>query len=450
MTAPVFALLDGNNFYVACERVFDPKLIGRPVVVLSNNDGCAIARSEEAKALGIKMGAPWFQIRHLEHEAGLMALSANFELYGDMSQRMMTLAEALGCGQEVYSIDECFLDMTGIPRATERARLKQAEILQGIGIPTCIGIGPSKTLAKLANHIAKTADRKPGIYPPQLGKVCNLAEMTDRQRDWLFKRTEVGEVWGVGRRIAAQLQAGGIESVLDLKRLEPATVKRSWSVVLERTVRELNGIACLGLEDEPAPKQEIACTRSFGEKVCDLTELNEAVSTFASRAAHKLRDQKSLTNAVLVFIRTSPFRPQDKQYSRSVTVPLRLPSSDTLRIAEAALAGLKRIYRPGYRYAKAGVMLLDLQPAGLQQLELDLGGDDTQREQRNNRLMAAMDAIQDRFGRESIRLGATVAPVDRAGFSGWQMKQERRSPRYTTDWAELVEVSHPGRSYGLL
>lgn len=208
----------------------------------------------------------------------------------------------------------------GSRSATERARRKQAEILQGIGIPTCIGIGPSKTLAKLANQIAKTADRKPGLYPPQLGKVCNLAEMTEHQRDWLFKRAEVGEVWGVGRRFAAQF------------------------------------------------------------------------------------------------------------------------SADTLRIAGAALEGLKRIFRPGYRYAKAGVMLLDLQPAGLEQQELDLGDDDSHQEQRNERLMAAMDAIQDRFGRASIRVGAAVAPAHRAGASAWQMKQERRSPRYTTDWADLMVV----------
>jgi DNA polymerase V len=438
--APVFALLDGNNFYAACERVFDPQLMGRPLVVLSNNDGCAIARSEEAKALGIRMGAPWFQIRHLAHEAGLIALSANFELYGDMSQRMMTMAETLGCGQEVYSIDECFLDMTGIPGATERARQKQAEILQGIGIPTCIGIGPSKTLAKLANHIAKMADRKPGLYPPALGRVCNLAEMTERQRNALLQRTDVGEVWGVGRRIADQLQAGGVRTVLDLKRLDPATARRSGSVVLERTVRELNGVACLKLEDEPAPKQEIACTRSFGAAVTELAELNEAVSTFASRAARKLRAQGSEAHAVLVFIRTSPFRPQDRQYSRSITVPLGWPSADTLRIANAALQGLKRLFRPGYRYAKAGVMLLDLQAAGLQQQALALGGDDAQREQRNSRLMRAMDAIQHRFGPDAIRLGATLPALCREGAGRWQMKQERRSPRYTTDWADLMVV----------
>lgn len=238
MSVPaVFALLDGNNFYVSCERVFDPRLTGRPVVVLSNNDGCAIARSDEAKALGIKMGAPWFQIKHLEQEADLVALSANFELYGDMSSRMMQMAETLGCGQEIYSIDECFLDMSGIRDATERARNKQAEILKGIDIPTCIGIGTTKTLAKLANHIAKSANRKPGSYPVQLGKVCNLVEMTDRQRDWLYKRTEVGEVWGVGRRIGQQLKDADVTTVLDLKNLDPATVKRQWSVVLERTVR---------------------------------------------------------------------------------------------------------------------------------------------------------------------------------------------------------------------
>ena len=433
-----YALLDGNNFYVSCERIFNPRLHGRPVVVLSNNDGCAIARSEEAKALGIQMGAPWFQIQHLEHEAGLAALSANFVLYGDISDRMMRLAETLGHRQEVYSIDECFVDMTGVRNATQRAWDKVRQIQQWIDIPTCIGIGPSKTLAKLANHIAKSADRKPGSYPAQLGRVCNLVTMTEQQRDWLLQRTDVGEVWGVGRRISTQLKAGGVHTVLDLKRLDPAMAKRSGSVVLERTVRELNGIACLGLDHQPEPKQEIACTRSFGEKVTELRELIEAVSTFASRAAQKLRQQGSLANAVLVFIRTSPFRPQERQYSQSITVPLLGPSADTLHIAGAALDGLKRIYRRGYRYAKAGVMLLDLQAASVQQQELALDGHDTEREQRHARLMSALDAIQGRFGKEAIRLGSTLAPTANQGGRAWQMKQARRSPGYTTDWAGLV------------
>lgn len=438
--AYTYALLDGNNFYASCERIFDPKLHGRPVVVLSNNDGCAIARSEEAKALGIRMGAPWFHIRDLENSAGLVALSANFELYGDISDRMMSLAETLGHRQEIYSIDECFLDLTGLPDATGRAWEKVHQIQQWIDIPTCIGIGASKTLAKLANHIAKSADRKPGSYPAPLGRVCNLVAMTERQRDWLFERTDVSEVWGIGRRIGERLKAGGIQTALDLKRLDPSTARRTWSVVVERTVRELNGIACVDLDDQPEPKKEIACTRSFGERVTELEELSEAVSTFASRAAQKLRQQGSQASAVLVFVRTSPFRKQDKQYSRSITVPLRLPSSDTLRIAAAALAGLKRIFRPGYQYAKAGVMLLELIPATIGQQELNLGGNDADREQRNSRLMVAMDAIQGRYGRKAIRLGTAVTPMHREGTSAWPMKQERRSSRYTTDWHGLLTI----------
>lgn len=441
MSGHVFALLDGNNFFVSCERVFDPRLIGRPIVVLSNNDGCAIARSEEAKALGIRMGAPWFQIRHLEQRAGLIARSANFVLYGDLSNRMMQIAETLGCGQEVYSIDECFLDMTSIRDASERARHTQARIQQWIGIPTCIGIGATKTLAKLANHIAKTADRKPGSYPAQLGKVCNLTEMTERQREWLFRRTDISEVWGVGPRIGQQLKEGGICTVQDLRTLDPGTVKQRWSVVLERTVRELNGLSCIGLEDQPIPKQEIACTRSFGQKVTELCELREAITEFASRAAQKLRGQHSHANAVLVFVRTSPFRPHDRQYARSVTMPLRLPSSDTLRIVEAALRGLEQIYRPDYNYAKAGVMLLDLQETTLGQQELNLGGRDVEIERRNVKLMQVLDAVNDRYGKGALKLGSSGAESrDESHRRRWEMRQDRRSPRYTTHWDELWVV----------
>lgn len=438
-TGKVFALLDGNNFYASCERIFAPRLRGRPLVVLSNNDGCAIARSEEAKALGIKMGAPWFQIRHLEQEAGLVALSANFTLYGDISDRMMTLAHTLGHRQEVYSIDECFLDLTGVPNATAQAQAKVAQIQQWLDIPTCIGIGPTKTLAKLANHIAKSADRKPGSYPPQLGRVCNLAEMTPRQREWLLQRTDVSEVWGVGPRIGMQLKAGGIQTVRDLQGLDPATVKRSWSVVLERTVRELNGIACIDLDEALEPKQQIACTRSFGQSVTEMGDLQQAVTEFASRAAHKLRQQNSHAMAVLVFIRTSPFRQSDPQYARSTTIPLRRPSSDTLQIVQTALWGLERIYKAGYCYAKAGVMLLDVQDAGRIQTELDLEGDfhANEHQERRKRLMVAMDAVNERFGRGALQLGAAGLPH---GKHRWQIRQERRSPRYTTHWDELLVV----------
>ena len=430
----MYALVDGNNFYVSCERIFRPSLNGRPVVVLSNNDGCAIARSNEAKALGIKMGAPWFQIRHLEDSHSLVALSANFVLYGDISDRMMSLAAGLGHRQEVYSIDESFVDLSGIRGdLTERSRRVRQRILQWIGIPCGIGIGPTKTLAKLANHIAKTAERKPGSYPNCHAQVCNLGAVIPPELDKLMAATEVGEVWGVGRKIAAQLQAAGVKTVLDLKCLDPAMVKLRWSVVLERTVRELQGTACMGFDDEPPSKQEIACTRSFGHSVLELREMQEAVTEFASRAAEKLRRQSSHAGQVLVFIRTSPFRVQDKQYSRSVVAPLRRPTDDTAAISQAALAGLQAIYQAGFRYAKAGVMLLDLRPASVMQHELD--PEDEQQAGNRGRLMQALDGVNRRYGRGALLLASAGTQGDRRN---WSMKQERRTPGYTTQWGELA------------
>ena len=430
----MYALIDGNNFYVSCERVFRPSLNGHPVVVLSNNDGCAIARSNEAKALGIAMGAPWFKIQHLAESAGLVALSANFALYGDLSDRMMSLAAGLGPVQEIYSIDESFIDLTGVRGDLVARCLKvRSRILQWVGIPCGIGMGTTKTLAKLANHIAKTAERKPGSYPAYLAQVCNLAALSPSELEAVFAATAVNEVWGVGRRIATQLNEGGIKTVLDLVQLDPATVRRRWSVVLERTVRELQGTPCAGLEDSPLPKKEIASTRSFGHPVTELVDLIEAVTEFASRAAVKLRKQSSLAHQVLCFIRTSPFR-DDPQYSRSITLPLRRPSADTLVIVSAAVAGLRLIYRPGFKLAKAGVMLLDLQSDYVQQGELALEDDAVQ----NTRgLMIALDGLNQRYGRGTVQMAS-------AGLSGerrvWLMKQERMTPGYTTCWADMLVV----------
>lgn len=250
----MYALVDGNNFYVSCERVFRPSLNGRPVVVLSNNDGCAIARSNEAKELGIKMAAPWFRIKHLEQEAGLVALSANFTLYGDMSDRMMSLAAGLGPTQEIYSIDESFIGMQGVRGdLVARSRRVRERVLQWIGIPTCIGIAQTKTLAKLANDIAKTAERKPGSYPAELAQVCNLVALHAQDLDDVLKATPVGDVWGVGPRIGKQLQEQGVATVLDLARMDPTTARRGWGVTLERTVRELHGQGCVDLDDAPGP-----------------------------------------------------------------------------------------------------------------------------------------------------------------------------------------------------
>jgi DNA polymerase V len=427
----LYALVDGNNFYVSCERVFRPSLNGIPVVVLSNNDGCAIARSNEAKALGIAMGAPWFKIKHLADEAGLVALSANFALYGDMSDRMMSLAAGLGPVQEIYSIDESFIDLTGVRGdLVARSHKIRDRILQWVGIPCCIGMGSTKTLAKLANHVAKTAERKPGIYPEKLAQVCNLATINPEERDAVLAATAVNEVWGVGRQITKQLIAGGIHTALDLARLDAATVRSKWSVVLERTVRELQGMPCIELEHSPAAKKEIACTRSFGHYVLEQKHLAEAITEFASRAAEKLRKQNGLAGQVLVFIRTSPFRP-DPQYSRSLVIPLRRPSADTATLVSAALAGLRHVYKPGFKYAKAGVMLLELQPDSMQQHELDLEDDNVED---RGKLMSALDGLNQRFGKGTVLMAS-------AGVEGnhrvWSMKQERRTPGYTTRWEDM-------------
>ena len=318
---------------------------------------------------------------------------------------------------------------------TRRSRLVRERILQWTGIPCGIGIGPTKTLAKLANFIAKTAERKPGSYPEQHAQVCNLSALPDQELNSLLGQTEVGEVWGVGRRIGAQLQGAGIQTVLDLKMLDPATVRRRWSVVLERTVRELQGMPCIGFDEAPAPKQEIACTRSFGHAVTQLNELQQALTEFASRAAEKLRRQNSHAGQVLCFVRTSPFRAQDAQYSRSIVMPLRRPTDDSTQIIQAALSGLQALYRPGYRYAKAGVMLLDLRPEDRCQHELALEPEPQSSER--EKLMRALDAINLRYGRGTLQLAS-------AGLEGdgriWSMRQERRTPGYTTHWEELALV----------
>ncbi|ABM39551.1 UMUC domain protein DNA-repair protein (plasmid) [Polaromonas naphthalenivorans CJ2] len=377
------------------------------------------------------MGAPWFEIEHLAESSGLVALSANFALYGDMSDRMMSLAAGLGPAQEIYSIDESFIDLAGVLGDLVQRGLKVRErILQWTGIPCGIGIGATKTLAKLANHIAKTAERKPGSYPATMAQVCDLSALAPEALQEVLAATAVNEVWGVGRRLTAQLSECGIHTAQDLAGLDPAMVRRRWSVVLERTVRELQGMACIALELAPARKHEIACTRSFGQPVTRLADLNEAVTEFASRAAHKLRQQGSLAGQVLVFIRTSPFRPE-AQFSRSISMPLRRPSADTGVIVSAALRGLHAIYRPGYQLAKAGVMLFDLQPTTVLQAELDLQRDEAPD---RRRLMTTLDDINQRYGPSTVQMASAGLAGDRRA---WTMKQERRTPGYITCWADM-------------
>lgn len=427
----MFALVDGNNFYVSCERVFRPSLNGRPVIVLSSNDGCAIARSNEAKTLGIKMGAPWFEIRHLEEQEGLVALSANFALYADMSNRMMSIAAGLGPAQEIYSIDESFIGLDGVRGdLTKRSHAVRDRINQWTGIPCGVGIGSTKTLAKLANHIAKTAERKPGSYPDNLATVCNLVNLPGSDVDAILAATDVGEVWGVGRRIGQQLRDAGVTTVLDLARLSPSMVRDRWSVVLERTVRELQGETCISLDDAPSPKKQIACTRSFGQPVTEVEPLIEAVSEFTSRAGAKLRRQSSVAGQILVFAHTSPFRP-GPHFSKGIVIPLRRPTADSRLLVQSAVMGVNQIYKPGFQLSKAGVMLLDLTPENVSQGEFDFDAPETRD---RGKLMAAMDAINDRFGRGAIHVGSAVgAGVPRA----WSMRQERLTPQYTTKFSDL-------------
>ncbi len=430
----MFALIDGNNFYVSCERAFRPSLRGLPVVVLSNNDGCAISRSDEAKAMGIKMGQPYFQFRGLELVSQLVCLSANFELYGDMSARMMAIAAGLGPLQEIYSIDECFIgDLDGIRDLTRRAFAVRERILCWTGIPSCIGLAPTKTLAKLCNHVAKDAERKPGSYPAELARVCNWTELSREQRIDLLRRTPAGDVWGIGRRIAARLAEQGILTALDVARMPATQARDEWSVLLERTVRELQGISCISLEQAPAPKQQIACTRSFGHPINVLPPLIEAVSEFASRAAEKLRHGNQRAGALLVFAHSSPFRPGPR-FNKSTTIQLHPSTSDTTALVAAAVAGIRRIYEPGYQLAKAGVMLLDLTSA-TNQVQGDLLFDAPAPKRDHSKLMETMDKINERYGKATVHIASTGRTQE--DEDGWRMKQERRTPRYTTKLDEI-------------
>lgn len=443
----MLALVDANNMYVSCERVFAPRLVGLPVVVLSSNDGACIARSNEAKELGVEMAQPWFQVKHLVRTAGLIAVSANFELYSDMSARMMAVAGRFAPRQQVYSIDECFLDFEGV-RGDLVAIGKQlrAAVLREVGLPTSIGFGATKTLAKLANHVGKTADRKPGSYPASLAQVCNFGSLRPTEFDAVFGATDVGKIWGVGRRIGAKLREQGMDTVLDFVRSDAAVIRKQFSVVLEKTLLELRGTSCLDMsdvDDALTAKQQILVSRSFGKAITDPDGIVEAVSEFASRAAEKLRHQDSAAGAVGVFFTTSPFRPNDRQHSVNVTVPLIRPTADTRLLVETAVRAARAEFRPGFNYAKAGVFLVNLQPASQHQGELDLFSNDQELApptKDRTALMDAMDVLNRRFGRDSVRVASATLASHDTDVRSWATRQERRSPRFTTRWDEMPVV----------
>ncbi|WP_369075087.1 translesion error-prone DNA polymerase V subunit UmuC [Vibrio cholerae] len=420
---PVFALVDCNNFYASCEKLFRPDLKDTPVVVLSNNDGCVVARSREAKLLGIKMGVPVFQIKAEMQRHGILAFSSNYALYADLSSRVMRTLEEMAPRVEVYSIDEAFLDLTGIESAISLVEFGQQvreRIGHWIGITVCVGIAPTKTLAKLANHAAKK-------YPATQG-VVDLTN-PDRQRR-LLALVPVDDVWGVGRRHSKRLNALGITTALDLANASPRAIRDQFSVVLERTVRELNGESCIELEEIPPTKKQIVCSRSFGVKVTHFELVREAVCEYATRATEKLRKEQQQAKVLTVFIRTSPFKDNEPQYSNSASGELLIPSCDTRDFIELANHLLKRIWKDGFRYAKAGVMLSDFYDSGMFQPGLF---DDVSTRSNSQQLMSVLDTIN-QSGAGKVFFAGQGTKKD------WSMKREHLSPAYTTRWDQLPRV----------
>ncbi|HUT97672.1 MAG TPA: Y-family DNA polymerase [bacterium] len=419
------ALVDCNNFYASCERVFQPELAGVPVVVLSNNDGCIIARSDEAKALGIAMGAPFFKTRPVIEKHRVRVFSSNFALYGDMSQRVMSTLARFSEDFEVYSIDECFLDLTGFGDPAAYAGVIRSTVRRWTGIPVSIGLAPSKTLAKVANKLAKADRGGPGVKELLPG-----AEL-----DEVLARLPVEDVWGIADRLARRLKRSGIHTAKKLRDADDRWIDKKLGVVGRRMVYELRGIGCLGLEDQPPDKKTICTTRSFATALVTLEELQEAVASFVSRSAEKLRAQSSAAGVLTVFVMTGHFGEGPKYYNSTVAV-LPVPSGVTHELLGHALVGLKRIFRSGYAYKRAGVLLGDIVPAGAVQLDLfdRLGeppdGSDSPR-RRGERLMRAVDRVNRELGPQTVQYA-------REGLAKpWVLRTNRRSPRYTTSWREL-------------
>lgn len=421
-----FALIDGNSFYCSCERVFDPKLRRRPVIVLSNNDGCAVARTPEAKALGIKMGDPMFKIRDLCKREGVVVFSSNYTLYGDMSRRMNTVYDGFSPDIEVYSIDESFLDLTPVePRYREQlGRDLRSTVSTWTGVPTCVGIGPTKTLAKLANKIAKTT--------PQLGGVCDLTS-EEARREWL-PLADLEDVWGIGRASQAKLGAFGCRTAADVAALDPKLARKTLTVVGERIIHELRGTPCVDLETVAPTRKGCAVTRSFAGRVEDLEVMQEAIAAHATRLGEKLRHHGLATDHVTVFFHTSP---HDRGPARSVSTTVDFPeaSNDTLVLVRAAKWGARRIWKSGYRYAKAGLMTVDIVPLEASQRAM-IGSLDRER---SGRLMEALDACNAKHGREAVFSAAAGIARQRKAITKFDM----RSPRYTT---RLEEVPVVGRA----
>ncbi|EHI2276945.1 Y-family DNA polymerase [Salmonella enterica] len=418
----MYALADVNSFYASCEKVFRPDLRNKPVVVLSNNDGCVIAKSPEAKRLGIKMGVPWFQLKSVKFPEPVIAFSSNYALYASMSNRVMSHLEELAPRVEQYSIDEMFLDIRGIDNCIDFedfGRQLREHVRSGTGLTIGVGMGPTKTLAKSAQWASKEW--------PQFGGVLALTPGNPRRTEKLLSLQPVDEIWGGGRRISKKLNTMGIATALQLARANLTFIRKNFNVVLERTARELNGESCISLEEAPPPKQQIVCSRSFGERVTTYEAMRQAVCQHAERATEKLREERQFCRHIAVFVKTSPFAVTEPYYGNLASEKLLIPTQDTRDIIAAAVRALDRIWVDGHRYAKAGCMLNDFTPTGVSQLNLF---DEVQPRERSEQLMQVLDSIN-HSGLGKVWFAGRGIALE------WQMKREMLSPAYTTRWNDL-------------
>ena len=414
----MFGLMDCNNFYASCERVFNPALNGKPIVVLSNNDGCVIARSNEAKALGIKMGVPAYQIKDLVSSHEVSVFSSNYTLYGDMSGRVMSILAGLAPELEVYSIDEAFINLDGIQDIQLLGTKIVNKVTCGTGIPVSLGIAPTKTLAKVANKFAKKY--------PAYNRLCIID--TEEKRIKALKLTDITDVWGIGRRQATKLEKQRVKTAYDFTQLPGSWIRKNMTVVGERTWKELRGISCIDMESAPPAKKQICTSRSFGKMLTDIDTMAEAIATHASTCAKKLRQQKSYAMSLMVFIHTNNFREDLPQYWKNTVIHLPVPTNDTLEIVHYALAGLKTIFIQGYQYKKAGVIITEITEGA--QMGLFDKINRTKREQ----LMQTIDQINGKHS-QLVKLAIQGSGRD------WKLKQEQLSQRYTTDINEILTIN---------
>jgi DNA polymerase V len=424
----IFALVDCNNFYVSCERLFSASIQNKPVIVLSNNDGCVVARSNEVKALNIKMGQPVFEIRELIEKHNIVLFSSNYSLYADMSDRTMQLLSTFAHQIEVYSIDESFLDLSHVPLdgLQEYGQQIRATVWQFLGLPVSVGIATTKTLTKVATEIVKKQTGYLGVL--------SIADISEAELDELLAGISVEDVWGIGHRYAAALRTRDIYTAKDLKYADPHWIRRHLTVVGARTVLELRGISCIPLETKVKPKKGIMSSKSFGRPIQELQELEEAIVNYTARAAEKLRDQDSLVSCINVFIQTNVFQKDAPQYSKSISKTLPFPTAFTPDLINAALEALHSIYQPGYSFKKAGVYFSKI--VSQESIQFDLFGDFTvEGHVKKTKLMCVVDLLNRLLGRDTLFFG--VQGIGRE----WKMRQERRSPRYTTQWSELLSTT---------